>query len=82
MDCRKMEAEVPVSDAENDPNVTVCMTAAQDVARFVVRAIGLPQWPAELRMTGQRIVVKDLIALVQRLRGGCLMFRTLHSLPI
>jgi len=69
MNCRTMEAQVPCYDANDDPNVTICLTAAQDVARFVTKALDLPQWPPEMRMCGQRIAVKDLVLLVQRLKG-------------
>lgn len=70
MNCRTMHAKVPAYDADENMTVTICMTAAQDVARFVTKAIDLPQWPAELRMTGQRLLVKDLVELVQRLKGA------------
>ena len=69
MNCRNMHAKVPVYDGENNPTVTICMTAVRDVARFVVKALDLPQWPAELRITGQRVLVKDLVEFVQRLKG-------------
>ena len=71
MNCRNMDAIVPAYDGSspNSSNVTICITAAQDVARFVTRAIELPRWPPELRMSGQRVLVKDLVALVQRLKG-------------
>jgi len=46
----------------------MCMTAATDVARFVTKALDLPQWPPELRMCGQRVLVKDVVALVQQLK--------------
>lgn len=76
MDCRNMSAQVPAWDADNNPNVTICLTAAQDVARFVTRSIDLKQWPSELRMCGQRMAVKDLVALVQRLKGMPKMTQT------
>lgn len=69
MNCRNMSAQVPALDVDNNPNVTICLTAAQDVARFVTRSIDLQQWPPELRMCGQRLLVKDLTTLVQRLKG-------------
>ena len=69
MDCRNMHAKVPAYDADEKMTVTICMTAAQDVARFVTKALDLPQWPAELRMVGQRVLVKDLVELVQHLKG-------------
>jgi hypothetical protein len=73
MNCRTMTAEVPCYDANNQPNVTLCMTAAQDVAKFVTKALDMPQWPAEMRMCGQRVLVKDLVALVQQLKGWSLL---------
>lgn len=76
MDCRNMRAQVPAYDVNNNPNVSICLTAAQDVGRFVTRAIDLPQWPTELRMYGQRIAVKDLVATIQRLK------RTLSRLAL
>lgn len=69
MNCRAMTAEVPAYNARNEPTVTICMTAAEDVARFVTKALDLPHWPAELRMSGQRVQVTDLVALVQQLKG-------------
>jgi len=69
MNCRTMEAQVPAYDADNNSQVAICMTAAQDVGRFVTKAIDMKQWPAELRMTGQRMFVKDLVATVARLKG-------------
>ena len=69
MNCRTMSAQVPAYNANNMPNVTICMTAAQDVGKFVTKALDMPQWPPELRMCGQRIALKDLVGLVQRLRG-------------
>jgi len=73
MNCRTMEAQVPCYDANDDPNVTVCLTAARDVGRFVTKAIDLPQWPAELRMCGERMTVVDLVQLVQRLKGETIL---------
>lgn len=70
MNCRSMEAQVPAYDGQNNCNVAICMTAAQDVGRFVTKAIDLQQWPAELRMCGHRVLVKDLVATVSRLKGN------------
>ncbi|KAK4896133.1 hypothetical protein LTR27_005990 [Elasticomyces elasticus] len=69
MNCRTMSAQAPAYNANNMPNVTICITAAQDVGKFVTKALDMPQWPPELRMCGQRIEVKDLVGMVQRLRG-------------
>jgi len=70
MNVRQMTAQVTAYDADKKPTVTMCLTAAQDVARFVTKSIDLKQWPSELRMCGQRIAVKDLVALVQCLKGA------------
>nr|POE49267.1 hypothetical protein CFP56_32417 [Quercus suber] len=69
MNCRAMQAMIPCWDANNRPNVTICMTAAQDVGRFVTAALDLQSWPAELRMCGHRTTVWNLALLVQRLQG-------------
>lgn len=69
IDCRNMTAQVPAYDSNNSPTATICMTAAQDVARFVTLALDLCTWPPELRMYGQRVLVKDLVTQVQRLKG-------------
>ncbi|KAK3673390.1 hypothetical protein LTR78_006623 [Recurvomyces mirabilis] len=69
MNCRTMSAQAPAFDANNLPNVTICMTSAQDVAKFVTKALDMPRWPSELRMCGERITVKDLIATVQQMKG-------------
>lgn len=69
LDSRQMTAQVPAYDTRDQGTVTICMTAAQDVARFVTKALDLESWPAELRMCGERIRVTDLFALVQDLRG-------------
>lgn len=69
MNCRTMTAQAPAYNQNNEPNATICMTAAQDVARFVTHALDLTSWPSELRMHGQRIEVKDLIRQVEQLTG-------------
>jgi hypothetical protein len=66
---RYSAAQAPAYDANGNSDVTICMTAAQDVGKFVTKALSMPQWPPEMRMYGQRIAVKDLIALVQRIKG-------------
>lgn len=82
MNCRTMEAQVPCYDANNHPNVTICLTAAQDVGKFVTKALDLPRWPPEMRMCGQRLAVKDLVLLVQRLRGENLLEHPAFRVPV
>jgi len=66
---RNMTANAPIYDANNQPNVTICLTAAEDVARFVVKAIDLNKWPQEMTMVGERMTVLELLQAVQRARG-------------
>jgi hypothetical protein len=69
VDVRNMTATAPVYDANNQPNVTLCLTAAEDVARFVVKAIDLNRWPREMTMVGERMTVYDLLRAVEQARG-------------
>ena len=69
MNCTSMYAEAPAFDSNNVANVTICLTAARDVGRFVTKAIDMPEWPEELRMRGERVTVKNLGELVQQLKG-------------
>ncbi|KAF2185734.1 NAD(P)-binding protein [Zopfia rhizophila CBS 207.26] len=68
LDARNMTAQAPVYDqAGNMANL--CLTSAYDVGRFVVRALDMPQWPAELSMCGERMSVTTLINTVKSCRG-------------
>jgi hypothetical protein len=66
---RNMTATAPVYDENNQPNVSICLTAAEDVARFVVKAIDLNRWPKEMTMVGERMTVYDLLRTIERARG-------------
>ncbi|KAK5116966.1 hypothetical protein LTR62_006687 [Meristemomyces frigidus] len=79
MNCRAMSAQVPAYNANGQPDVTICMTAAEDVARFVTRALDMPQWPAEMRMRGERIKLKDLVGLVQQMKGRTFVPLSWHN---
>lgn len=67
MNTRQMKALIPYA-AESEP-ATICATSVQDVGRFVAAAIGLPQWPTELRMCGERMNVSDLVRVGEIMRG-------------
>lgn len=69
MDVRKMTAQVPALDSQGQPMAAICMTSVQDVARFVTKAVDLPQWPRELRMCGERIAVHHLVAAVEHMKS-------------
>ncbi|KAJ9631087.1 hypothetical protein H2203_001618 [Taxawa tesnikishii (nom. ined.)] len=75
-----MSAWAPVYDALAEPTVTVCMTALQDVGRFVTEALELRPWPPELRMYWGRFAVRNWVVLVQQLRGQLFDPLELHSL--
>jgi hypothetical protein len=47
----------------------MCLTATYDVARFVVRALDMPQWPAEMSMCGERMSVNELVETIKICRG-------------
>jgi hypothetical protein len=53
----------------NTGDVKICMTALQDVGRFVTKALDLPQWPQEIRMCGQRTTVRGLLQTVAQLKS-------------
>ncbi|KAI9759541.1 MAG: hypothetical protein M4579_002300, partial [Chaenotheca gracillima] len=67
MDVRNARAEIPC-----DPSgrlINICMTSADDVAKYVVRALDLPSWPAELSMCGQRQDVFQVVQQAQSVMG-------------
>lgn len=70
LNCASMSAELPLYGTSNQPDVTICMTAVKDVARFVTKAIDLSTWPAELRMCGDRMTVQSLASLVEQLKSA------------
>lgn len=67
MNVRTMRAQIP-HDSSQRPAM-ICMTAMDDVAKFIVAALDLPQWPTELRVCGQRMNVSDVVRVAERLRG-------------
>ena len=64
---RQMRAQIP-HDAQGQPAV-VCLTSVQDVGRFVAAAVRLPEWPAELRMCGERMDLSSLVRTAELMRG-------------
>lgn len=69
VNCRTMTTEAPIYDANHLWTVHVCMIAAQDAARFIVRAIGLARWPREMSMAAERVAVHEITDAVVRVRG-------------
>ena len=68
MDFRQRRAQIPYLNTSGQP-ATVCMTSARDVARFVVAALELPSWPREFRLRGERMSVRDIVAIAEQVQG-------------
>ncbi|OQV01592.1 Alcohol dehydrogenase GroES-like domain-containing protein isoform 2 [Cladophialophora immunda] len=68
MDFRRRRAQVPYLNSAGQP-ATICMTSAADVARFVVAALDLPSWPREFRLRGERLSVRDVVAIAEEIQG-------------
>jgi len=68
MDVRRMKASIPQYDSAGNL-IHICLTSAQDVARFVVAALELPTWPTELRMMGERMSVLNVVQEAESMRG-------------
>lgn len=68
MDVRRMKARIP---RYNDSGwiVHLCMTSADDVARFVVAALDLPHWEPEMRMCGDRMSASDVVQVAEFMTG-------------
>lgn len=73
MDFRRRKAQVPYLNAAGQP-ATICMTSAADVARFVVAALDLPSWPREFRLRGERLTVRDVVAIAEEIQGTILPY--------
>ncbi|KAI9716851.1 MAG: hypothetical protein M1828_007512 [Chrysothrix sp. TS-e1954] len=68
INARTMTAEVPYSNGDNQL-VRICMTAASDVGRFIMRSLEIQRWPTELIMSGENMTTFDLLSLIARVRG-------------
>lgn len=57
----------------------VCLTAVDDVARFVAAAVelGLETWQREFKMRGDRLSVRDIFATCSNVRGGSFLLSLL-----
>ncbi|KAI4223740.1 MAG: hypothetical protein LQ349_007369 [Xanthoria aureola] len=62
------KAQIPYGT--NGQPAIVSLTSAEDVGKFVAAAISLPQWPPELRMSGDRMQVSRLVQIVEMVRGA------------
>jgi hypothetical protein len=68
---RNLSGEATFDDHNGQP-ATICLTGAQDVARLVVRALDLPNWPPQFYMVGERLTIPQLIFSVLHARSKSL----------
>lgn len=71
LDARNMTAQAPAYNTAGG-YTSISMTSVYDVGRFVVRALDMTSWPAELTMCGERVLVSSLIQTVRQCRGTSL----------
>ena len=67
MNVRLARAQIP-HDSSGEAAV-LCMTSAQDVGRFVVAALDIPEWPRELRMCGERMNVLEVVRIAELMKS-------------
>lgn len=68
MDIRHRTAQIPYHNSSGQ-EVHICMTSVEDVARFVVAALDLPEWPNEFRMFGERMTVGEVVKTAEIMCG-------------
>jgi hypothetical protein len=71
MDVGQSTAEIVERNMAGRP-IYVSMISANDVARFLVAAIemGPDNWPGELRMTGERRTISEVVHWAEAIKGG------------
>lgn len=70
IDVRNMLAHVPYTNSSGQ-QVSLCLTSASDVGRFVTKALDIQQkWPPELIMHGERVTCYELLSMAARARGA------------
>jgi hypothetical protein len=65
---RNLLISSPLQNAHGG-NITLCLTAAQDVARLVVRSLDMTHWPHQLQVVGEKWTVAQVIDTVLCVRG-------------
>ncbi|KAL9608581.1 MAG: hypothetical protein Q9167_006601 [Letrouitia subvulpina] len=64
MNVRQARAQIPRQS--NGQLARICLTSAEDVGKFVAAALGLQQWPTELRMCGEeRLDVSRVVQMAE-----------------
>ncbi|KAI9734591.1 MAG: hypothetical protein M1834_002192 [Cirrosporium novae-zelandiae] len=69
MNIRNLTARIPYYTPAGQA-VHICMTSANDLARFIVAAVNnLQHWPIELRMCGERMTTAEVVQVASMVRG-------------
>jgi hypothetical protein len=68
MDFRRLVARLPHDDDEGRP-AKVSMISVKDLAHYVVASLALSPWPREFRVRGDRMNIRELVALAESMRG-------------
>lgn len=67
MNVRQAKAQIPRQ--ANGQLAKIRLTSAEDVGKFVAAALGLQQWPTELRMSGEeRLDVSRVVQIAEAVR--------------
>ncbi|KAF3490742.1 uncharacterized protein GIQ15_00259 [Arthroderma uncinatum] len=70
LNIRAKTAHVLYPTENSARSASICMTSAQDAARFIVAALALDRWPTEFRMCGDRTRLTDLVRVAESTFGN------------
>ncbi len=68
MNYRRRVAQLPYN-TNTGHSASVSMIGARDLAQAVVGALSLSSWPREYRVRGERLSVRDLVAVAEQVQG-------------
>lgn len=71
MDYRRQTARLPPNNADGH-SARVSMISVKDLAHYIVASFALSSWPREFRVRGDRMSVRELVAVAESVRGWCL----------
>ena len=71
MNYRRRAAQLPYNTS-NGHSASVSMIGARDLAQAVVGALSLSSWPREFRVRGERMSIRDLVAVAEQVQGKSL----------
>ena len=67
LEVRRRTASIPGHPSGD--GVYICMTSAEDVARYVVAALDIPYWPNQFLLASERMKVDDIVAAAEVICG-------------